>query len=153
MAQSKLDVDFVGERAKNKASEKNTVPDLLLQQHNSLLVRSLVNRISMRTMFLLEIGVLVVANPISLSGLLTAISVACLIAGIGYSERQFIISRLRGLEEMLAKHSGDDWEDVYIQSRFYTMQHKPLAVEPFLWAAIAILVGIFRMLFEKKLGL
>lgn len=153
MAQSKLDVDFVGERTKAKAAEKNTVPDLLLQQHHILLVRSLVNRILIRTMFLLEIGLLILVTSVSLSHLLASISVACLIAGVGYSERQFVVSRLRSLEEMLAKRSGDEWEDVYIQSRFYTLQHKPLALEPFLWAAIAIFLGIFRLIFEKKLGL
>ncbi|MGH9834642.1 MAG: hypothetical protein ACREBD_18585 [Blastocatellia bacterium] len=158
MAQSKREqINIVGKEASISRDEKNSVPDVLLQQHRITLIRNLVNRTINHLLFLLNVGFLVLVNRLSSIHLIASISFTILVAYLWYLERKLSGIQLRALEAMLAERSGEEWEDIFIQSRYQTTKHtrllKPLRAEPAIWAILVCLLGLLRLFFEKKLGL
>jgi cell division protein FtsL len=158
MAQSKREqINVVGKEVTITRAEKNTVPELLLQQHRIALIRNLANRISCHALFLLNVGCLILVNRLTLLHLIASISIALLVAYLWYLERQLARMQLKALEITLAERSGEEWEDIFIQSRYHTTKHTGLIMslrfEPIIWAMFITLLGLLRFFFEGKLGI
>lgn len=155
MAQSKREqINMVGAEIKRVA--RNTVPDLLLQQHRESLVGARLVRTSSRALFLLMASVLVLVNSFSAIHLIATVSIASLLACLWYSEKRRWTSLLLKFEEVLARRSGDEWEDIYIESRFHRSEqersHRLLTHEPLIWAILLSILAALRFYLERKLG-
>jgi len=158
MAQSKREqINVVGEPSKINRAEQNTVPDLLLQQHRWYLTRNLVNRLANRILLILCVGSMALVNHLSLTHLIASISVALMLTYHWHYERGLLKINLKSLEEILAKRSGEEWEDIYIQTKYLTSGHRnkfrAFVPEPLVWAVFVTLLGLLRFFFERKLGL
>ncbi|MEP7342710.1 MAG: hypothetical protein ABI977_33585 [Acidobacteriota bacterium] len=156
MAQTKREqINIVSKGAAAFKTEVNTVPDLLLHKHRLFMVRSVANRISFRLFFMLIAGGLIFLTHFTIIHLVASVAVALLSAYIWHSERKAMAGRLRGVERILAQRSGEDWEDTYI---IYQNHRSDLAgkynpqYEPFLWAALIVLLSAWRVI-SVKLGL
>ncbi len=155
MAQSKREqMDLIGSKAIR--TEKNTVPDLLLQQHRVELIRAVAIRVSNRLLLLAVASYLVLPDHLSLFKLAVSFSIAVLIAYLWFKEMRILKLRLTTIEKTLTERSGEDWEDVYIKSRYRDSEHKtlsrPLFFEPIIWSLLILILGVLRFYLEKNLG-
>ena len=156
MAQSKLEIEAVTANKPHKAkrAEKNTVPDLLLQQHQASLLRGITVRISNRFLYWSVITSLVLVNRLTVWHLIATITVATFSAILWSSEKRWIQVKKMAFQKTLAERSGEEWEDIYIKSRYHTSaqakKRRALDAEPIIWAILVALLGIIRFYLERK---
>ena len=103
---------------KNSQNHDDSVEYLILQQHSSLLLRLSVNRIFNRAVFLVAAGYVALVSRISLFQMLLITIVSMLLAFFGTMEHRTVREQLKHIETALTRRSGEEWEDVYIKSRY-----------------------------------
>jgi hypothetical protein len=117
------------------------------------LIRAVAIRVSNRLLLLAVAGYLVLPDHLSLFKLAVSFPIAVLIAYLWFKEMRILKLRLNTIEKMLTERSGEEWEDLYIKSRYRDSEHKslsrPLFFEPIIWSLLILLVGVLRSSLEK----
>jgi len=123
--------------------------EFLLQEHRTLLGRSVDLRIWGRAMFMLVIGFAVTIPTLSTAQLAATILVATLLSFLWFVELGSIQFRLYTIQEMLARRSPGEWEDFYIRTHHYSSVFSAaggqwLRAEPLAWLIVTVVVAVLR---------
>ncbi len=137
-------------KTKQRIRDDSSVEAFLLERYRALLVRLVAVQISNRVFSLLTIAFLVVADSLLRSRLNYFVLYAALFfTTFWFFEQRNLSLQLRGLEEILARHTGGEWEDSYIKSTYFTSEQKLWSrlfrLEPVIWFVL-----IFTLTFTKR---
>jgi hypothetical protein len=152
-----------GEARKNRVARKTGTPAerLLLQQHQSLLMRVVASQFTHRAIN----TVLVVISLVSLMGgpnaqypslaPIASLWVASLVACLWYFEQRLLAMRLTAIERSLAKRTKYDFENIYIYYKFESTSGAAkfwaLRFEPLLWLAALVANAVLSMVMHSTL--
>jgi hypothetical protein len=142
--------------AESSVAKGSAIEHLLIEQYRALLTRVFVLQVSSRVLCLASAGFVAFLREPSVLQVTAAVVAVAIIVSVWSIEQESLRVQIQGLEETLAGRTGGEWEQTYIQSRYFaSITHRAaqrLQVEPALWLAFAVVLAIGRLLDERILG-
>lgn len=131
--------------------DSQVVTDILLQRHRSLLSRLMTVRDLGRFLNFVVLIVLAVTS-FSLPRSVAFVLVSFFVGACWIVERRWVVAEISMIERTLAKHSGDQLEDLFIQAKFHAAElssgflDQLFKKEHWLWSFLIFLFAIVRYL-------
>lgn len=142
--------------AKVTHRRESTVETFLLHRHRMFLISLIASRISFRLICLMNTVFIILVDHLSRTRLIASLGIAVLSCCLWAFEDREVIFRIRTLEEMMARRSGGEEEDFYIQSLYrpskYIRVESFIRLEPLFWYVFMAALILLRFFIEKSPG-
>ena len=146
-------LDSAGEsESRERVTPSGASIDLLLQQHQSWLLRSVVSQGTYRVVNTVVIALILLGmgSTDRITSTIASLMLASLVAALWHSEKQVIAERLGLVEKALGRKSAVAFDDLYVNYRFEvsiaTTRHSLLQLEPLLWLMIILVTCAVRFI-------